>query len=135
MPVGFVGTVSTRRSTHVQLDVEEVWQGPDLAPQVWVVDGGGDGGEEVGVDWVAGERFLVLADEAFETNDCIAMRTSDVAGPDALAPATVRAPRDDGAQGAVPPDRSRVAGAIAAATCAVVLLTVARWRRRRGSAA
>lgn len=38
MPIACVGTVVAQRSARVQLGVEAVWRGPDLAPQVWVVN-------------------------------------------------------------------------------------------------
>lgn len=118
----------TQRSHHVQLEVETVWRGPDLAPLVWVV-GGGDAGEAVGVGWVRGQRFLVLTSPEFETNDCIATRVDAVDDLAALSPAAVRRPVPDGVTGA-----QRTGGVRVVALATVGLLVSATgvlwWRRR-----
>ncbi len=35
----FLGTVSAERRGYTQFTVEQVWRGPDLAPQVWLLSG------------------------------------------------------------------------------------------------
>lgn len=38
-PVVFVGTAEVNRRGYTRLAVVEVWHGPDLAPNVWVLSG------------------------------------------------------------------------------------------------
>ncbi|MGI8574594.1 MAG: hypothetical protein ACR2MA_04460 [Egibacteraceae bacterium] len=38
-PIVFTGTVIDERVGYGLVEVEQIWQGPDLAPQVWVQGG------------------------------------------------------------------------------------------------
>lgn len=140
LPVVFIGTVIEERVGYGRMEVEQVWQGPDLAPQVWVqggqdqppwparfligVAGSGD------IDFSLGDRYLVASDSSFRTNDCIAQPMTEERLAQ-LAPSEIREPAPDGLRGADPPLTNLAASLRLAALVVGSALLVRRWRRRR----
>ena len=139
-PVVFVGTAEESRRGYTKLAVDEVWHGPDLAPQVWVLAGQKqlpfplglvEGvGSSIDADLVEGHRYVIGAGRTFTTSVC---SIREVTGPTARTsgrPAHPRAPDAEGLDGADPPAGPWTIGLGAAA----VLLAGAglvSWVRRR----
>lgn len=112
-PVQFLGVAEEERRGFTRFMVVEVWEGPDLAPEVWVQSGQKQSpwpfsavtsvGSSVDADFRDGATYLVGATDDFTTNECTITETS--AGGEDLAdqPDKTRAPVTDGTQGADPP--------------------------------
>ncbi|MDQ3342512.1 MAG: hypothetical protein M3425_09715 [Actinomycetota bacterium] len=109
----FVGTVTAERLGHTQFRVEQVWRGPDLAPQVWLLSGTPQApwplrlvvrvGGSADVDLATGQRYVVAMEgDRFRTNDCL-VSEADRTLIAALAPERTREPVSSGATGARPP--------------------------------
>lgn len=137
-PVVFVGTAESERRGYTRFAVEEVWAGPDLAPEVWVLSGQEQPtwplsllsgvGSSTDADFFSGERYVVGASRSFTTDACsvteVGARARHV---------SARQPVEDGASGADPPigpvgQTLWVAGVLALAGVGVGFL---RHRRRR----
>jgi len=138
-PVIFVGTAEVERRGYTQFEVDEVWAGPDLAPQVWVLSGQQQPpwplslfsavGSSIDAEFVDGEQYVVGASRSFSTSACSVSEAVDT-----KAPGGVREPTEDGATGADPPigpveQVVWVAGTVAA------LAAVTRLLRRRRTGA
>jgi len=139
-PMIFVGTAESERRGYTRFAVEEVWAGPDLASEVWVLSGQEQPtwplsllfgvGSSTDADFVSGQRYVVGASRSFATDSC------SVAEVDARArPAGAREPVEDGASGADPPigpvgQTLWVAGLLALAGAGVGFLR--HLRRRMG---
>lgn len=137
-PVVFVGIAEQERRGYTRFTVEEVWDGPDLASEVWVLSGEEQAtwplslfvavSSSVDADFAPGERYVVGATRAFVTNACRAS-SIDV---DASQPGA-RQPVEDGSVGADPPlgplgQIMWVAGILGLAVASIGLLR--RFRRR-----
>lgn len=106
--VVFVGTAEAERRGYTRFAVEEVWAGPDLAPEIWVRSGQDQPtwplsylsavGSSVDAEFVARDRYVVGASRSFATSACSV--SWDEVGP---SPADARTPVDDGETGADPP--------------------------------
>ena len=104
----FVGTVENERRGYTRFAVDEVWAGPDLAPEVWVLTGQEQPpwplslfsavSSSVDADLLEGEPYVIGASRSFSTSAC---SIGDVET--ARAPADVRQPVEDGDPGADPP--------------------------------
>ncbi|MDQ3342333.1 MAG: hypothetical protein M3524_01975 [Actinomycetota bacterium] len=106
----FVGTVSAQRRGYTQFMVEQVWRGPDLAPQVWLLSGTPQApwpislvlrtASSADADLVAGRRYVVATEggDRFHTNACIVHEATPrlIA---ALAPENTRGPVSSGLTG------------------------------------
>ena len=135
-PVVFVGTAEEERRGYTRFRVDQVWAGPDLAPEVWVLSGQRQPpwplglvsavGSSSDADFVPGEQYVVGASRSFGTGAC---SVSDVAGTE--APAEVRGPAEDGTTGADPPTGPLGLTMGAAALAAGVTAVAALVRRRR----
>ena len=137
-PVVFVGTPVEDRGGHTKFEVTEVWEGPDLAPEVWLLTGQEQPpwplsllqsvGSSNDATLVSGDSYVIGATEAFTTNDCT------IGSPDgaaSLRPEDPREPVDSGTDGVDPPPGPvaktlSVAGVLGALAAVVVAL-----RRRR----
>jgi hypothetical protein len=139
-PVVFVGTAQEERRGFTRFEVEEVWAGPDLAEQVWVLSGQEQPpfplnmfsavASSVDADFVDGERYVVGASDDFSTGACsVSEATADL---DSLRPDDARPPVDGGSTGADPPVGSWTIGLLGAGAGALVALVVVVRRRRRG---
>ena len=135
-PVVFVGVVESERRGYTRFHVEEVWAGPDLAPEVWVRSGQEQPawplsllsgvGSSMDADLVTGERYVVGASGSFATDVCSVTEVNA-----RVHRAGAREPVAKGAAGADPPIGAGgqslwVAGVLAFAGAGVGLL-----RRRR----
>jgi len=111
--VVFVGVPEEERRGYTRLAVVEVWNGPDLAPEVWVRTGQeqppfplnlmAGTGSSVDADLAEGRPYAVGADGDFVTNVC---RIRELARPVSSAPGRpdgAREPSLDGLGGADPP--------------------------------
>ncbi len=138
--VVFVGTAEEERRGYTRLVVEEVWHGPDLAPEVWVLSGQEQPpfpfnllqvvGSSNDADFVDGHRYVVGASDSFQTGAC---SSEEVVGATEQAPGRPRNPRGpeaEGLEGADPPAGPWEIGLVSAG---VVLATggLVRWLRRR----
>ena len=111
--VVFVGTLEEERRGYSRLAVQEVWVGPDLAPEVWVLTGQEQPpfpftlfsgvSSSVDADLRRGERYVVGASEAFSTNACSIADVSDESTLDEQRPPVTREPSEAGSEGADPP--------------------------------
>lgn len=137
-PVIFSGTVVEERGTYARFEVDHVWEGPDLADEVWVQGGTeqatwpfslwGQSMSSIDAEFEVGEAYVVGASDDFTTTTCSVTPADGVSLPN-----DVRAPTGDGAQGADVP-LSPVAQSLLAATVTaalVVLVVVGRRRRHR----
>ena len=137
-PVVFVGTAEAERRGYTRFAVEEVWAGPDLAPEVWVLSGQEQPtwplsllsgvGSSTDADFVQGDRYVVGASRSFDTSAC-SIEELDAASvrPDA------REPVDDATTGADPPigpvgQTLWMVGFLVLLTAGVVVLRRARRR-------
>lgn len=78
--VVFVGTAEAERRGYTRLRAEEVWHGPDLAPEVWVLSGQEQPpfllnlltgvSSSVDAELVEGSRYVIGASEQFSTSAC-----------------------------------------------------------------
>ena len=138
--VVFVGRAEEERRGYTRLVVEEVWRGPDLAPEVWVLSGQEQPpvpfnllqavGSSNDADFVDGHRYVVGASDGFQTGAC---SSEEVVGTTEQAPGRPREPRvpqADGLEGADPPAGPWQIGLVSAG---VVLAAggLVRWLRRR----
>ena len=139
-PVVFVGVAESERRGYTRFHVEKVWDGPDLAPEVWVRSGQEQPmwplslfygvGSSVDADFVSGERYVVGASGSFATDACSVTEANA-----RLRRAGAREPIADGAVGADPPigpvgQSLWVAGVLAFAGAGVALLRRRRRHRR-----
>lgn len=137
-PVIFSGTVVENRTGYTRFDVDRVWEGPDLADEVWV-QGGQDQApwplnlvqqveSSVDAQFVVGSAYVVGAGSDFSTQAC---SITEAAGHE--PPADARTPVDDGARGADVPmsplAQTVVAAGLMAAVVTGVMLLVRRRRR------
>ena len=136
-PVIFVGSAETERRGYTRFQVEEVWAGPDLAPEVWVLSGQKQSpwplnliqgvSSSTDASFVEGRRYVVGASESFATNTC-AISTKAKDNPAAHAPV------EGGATGANPPagplELALWVGVVIAVLAGSVSLVQARRRRR-----
>lgn len=139
-PIIFVGTAEDERGGYTRFTVSEVWEGPDLAAEVWVLSGQQQPSfpfnlistvaSSVDADFTDGERYLVGADGEFETNACRVQEMSTVPA-DQAPPNGVREPTGDGATGADPPLGPVEQGLLVSAVLALMISSAVLWRRRR----
>jgi hypothetical protein len=143
-PVVFVGTAGEQRGSYTRFAVSEVWQGPDLAPEVWLLTGqeqppwplslvlGVSSSNDATL--TSGERYVVGASEDFATGAC----SIDEASTEATAgqrPEEARPPVDaGGAEGADPPLGAVGKGLVGAAVVATLGAVLVVRRRRRHNA-
>ncbi len=107
-PVIFVGTAEADRRGYTRFEVDEVWAGPDLAPEVWVLSGQKQApwplslvtgvSSSVDAQFDHGEQYVVGASRSFATNACSFDSADGVA-----SPADAREPVEHGLTGADPP--------------------------------
>lgn len=138
-PVVFVGTAGEERGGYTKFQVSEVWHGPDLAPEVWVLTGQEQPpwplnvflavGSSTDASLSAGDTYVIGATDGFTTNECSIAATSSAAV-DPLRPGEVRPPAEDGSTGADPP-LGPLGQAVpsAAVVAAMIGLLVVRTRR------
>lgn len=134
----FVGTPVEQRRGYTRLEVEEVWAGPDLAPEVWVLSGQAQPpwpfylfssvSSSIDAELADGETYVVGATDEFSTGLCSVGAVEENAG---LRPDEVREPAADGLRGADPPAGPWLTGLGFAALVVVPLLGLAAWWRRR----
>ncbi|QCX26116.1 hypothetical protein [Nocardioides jishulii] len=139
-PVIFSGTAVEERGTYTKFEVERVWEGPDLAEEVWV-----QGGQEqeswpfsllgqvmssLDAEFDLGEHYVVGAADDFSTTIC---SVTDAEAHE--VPADARTPVEGGAQGADVPLSPWIATLLVAGAAAGVLTAaVVLVRRRRAIA-
>ena len=136
-PVVFVGAAEGERRGYTRFAVQEVWAGPDLAPEVWVQSGQEQPpwplsllsavSSSADAEFVEGERYVVGASRSFDTGACSVAEATD----DQRAGA--RTPVADGAVGADPPT-GPVGQALWAVRSAGVVAGGVSWLRRRRTA-
>lgn len=124
--------------------VTEVWSGPDLAPEVWVLSGQEQPrwpvnlflgvGSSNDAEFAHGDRYVVGASKAFQTGACSADELPTDRTSAAGRPGDVRPPTPDGAQGADPPIGPPGQGLWVAGLVAVVAVPTALSRARRAAA-
>lgn len=135
-PVVFSGIVVEDRGAYTRFSVDKVWEGPDLAGEVWV-QGGQDQtwwplnlfqqvASSVDAEFEVGEQYVVGADEDFTTNLC-----SVAAIDERPVPEDAREPVGNGSEGADVP-MSPAKQTVLAAGGLAVLVGVVVARRRRG---
>lgn len=140
--VVFVGVPEEERRGYTRLVVLEVWDGPDLAPEVWVRTGQqqppvplnllAGTSSSVDADLAEGSAYAVGADGDFVTNVCrireLARPVSSVPG----RPEGAREPSLDGLGGADPPAGPWKIGIVSALLvfAGARLVHFARTRRR-----
>ncbi len=141
LPVAFLGTALQERNGFTRMSVEEVWRGPDLAPEVWVRTGQ----QQLEPDLMTtssadahlerGTQYVVGAEDADLWADACSVSLPE----EATRPATVREPVTGGATGATPVEPPRATDdddgrrAMAAGRVGAVLavgLGLLAWRRR-----
>ena len=135
-PVVFSGIVVEDRGAYTRLAVDKVWEGPDLAGEVWVQGGQGQAWwplnlfqqveSSVDAEFEVGEQYVVGASDDFTTSAC-----SVAAVDERPAPEDAREPVGNGDAGADVP-MSPVRQTVLAAGALAVLVTVVVARRRRG---
>ncbi len=131
----FVGQAVEERRGYTRFEVSEVWAGPDLAEEVWVLSGTEQPpwplrwfsavSSSVDASFEAGTTYVVGASEDFETSAC----SIGTVGSE-TAPGDPRAPRADGLDGADPPLSPVAEGIIAGG--AALLLVGGLWALIRG---
>ncbi|HEU4812136.1 MAG TPA: hypothetical protein VFT00_08330 [Nocardioides sp.] len=140
-PVVFVGTAQEERRGFTRFEVEEVWAGPDLADEVWVLSGQEQPpfplnmfsavSSSVDAEFIDGDRYVVGASDDFRTGACsVSEATADL---DSLRPDDARSPVDGGATGADPPLGPWTIGLMGAGAGVLVALAVAVRRHRRAA--
>ena len=82
-PVIFVGTAGEERRGYTRFEVGEVWAGPDLAPEVWVLSGQKQApwplslvtgvSSSADAQFDDGEQYVVGASRSFSTSASIAL--------------------------------------------------------------
>ena len=107
-PVIFVGTAESERRGYTRFRVDEVWAGPDLAAEVWVLSGQEQPlwplslvsgvSSSIDTEFEDGERYVVGATTSFRTGACSVSGVEGTTKPD-----DPRSPVADGATGADPP--------------------------------
>ena len=112
-PIIFVGTADAERGGFTRFTVTEVWAGPDLAPEVWVLSGQEQPrwplnlflgvGSSDDAEFVHGDRYVVGASKAFHTGACAVDEVPAGRRGAAGRPENFRMPTADGAEGANPP--------------------------------
>lgn len=139
--VVFVGVAEEERRGYTRLVVLEVWDGPDLAPEVWVRTGQEQPpfplnlmagvGSSVDADLAEGRPYAVGADGDFVTNVC---RIRELSRPVSSAPGRpdgAREPSLDGLEGADPPAGPWQIGIVSALLVFATARLVYVVRRRR----
>jgi hypothetical protein len=136
-PVVFDGIADAQRGGYTRFVVLRVWDGPDLAPEVWVLSGQAQPpfplnlfssvASSTDADFVHGEYYLVGASDTFETGACSAQEMSD----DVVPPDDVRGPTNGGSEGADPPLAPVWQAVSLAAVIVAVVAPFVLWRRRR----
>lgn len=106
----FTGTAVEERRGFTRFDVDEVWAGPDLAPEVWVLSGQRQPpwplyvlsgvASSVDAEFEPGVRYAVGATSDFATSACSVAEVSSVPN---LRPADVRTPVAGGSHGSDAP--------------------------------
>jgi hypothetical protein len=141
-PVIFVGRAIEERRGYSKFQVTEVWAGPDLATNVWVLSGQEQPAwpfyyfqgvaSSVDADFKIGKEYVVGAGRGFATSSCSIAASGDN---QLKPPADVRAPTDDGSEGADPPPGPMMTGAGLGLLLAAPVLVVTGLvgRRRRSS--
>jgi hypothetical protein len=135
-PVIFLGSAESERRGYTRFAVEEVWAGPDLAPEVWVRSGqdqppwplsllsavsSSDDANFVHEGW-----YVVGASRSFDTGACsVTEADAGTRHPGA------REPVDDGAEGVDPPIGPFEQALWVAGLLALAAATVGWLRRRR----
>jgi hypothetical protein len=142
-PVGseivFAGTAVEARGGYTRFEVEEVWTGPPLAPEVWIrtgqdqspwpVDRLAGVSSSTDAELTEGEASVVGTDPgAFATSVCATAEAAAVAD---LRPADARPPDADGLAGADPPNAPAEQVSWLAGLAAALGLGVAALRRLR----
>lgn len=138
----FVGTVEETGDGFTRFQVEEVWRGPDLAPETWVQTGQEQppwplslfesAASSTDADLAVGRRYVVGTYGDFVTNSCLVAEMGNAAEFGDLKPANVREPVAQAPQGADPP----VDGRLLMGGVVVVVVSGLAWlvwlRKRRG---
>jgi len=140
----FVGTADVERRGFTQFAVNEVWAGPDLAPEVWVLSGQRQPAWPLNLlygvsssgdaDFIQGSEYVVGASADFRTGAC-SVRELTPGQSAAGRPADVRTPTSDGAEGADPPIGPVGQGLWIAGLLAAAGLAIIGTRRRRAQSA
>lgn len=112
-PVVFVGSVEEQRRGFTRFSVVEVWAGPDLASEVWVLSGQrqppwpmsmfGGVGSSADADFRDGATYVVGTSQGFGTGACSVEEASSDLKEIAGRPNEPRAPVSNGEEGADPP--------------------------------
>lgn len=140
-PVVFVGTAQEERRGFTRFEVEEVWAGPDLAVEVWVLSGQEQPpfplnmfsavSGSTDAEFIDDERYVVGASDDFSTGACsVSEATADL---DSLRPDGARSPVDGGSTGADPPLGPWTIGLMGVGVGALGALVVVLRRRRRAA--
>ncbi|CAN5871000.1 hypothetical protein BH20ACT6_BH20ACT6_20580 [soil metagenome] len=141
-PVVVVGTPTESRRGFTRLEVSEVWRGPDLAEQVWVLSGQEQPAWPISLfqgvssstdaDLQHGTAYIVGASMDFITNDCVVRAAGSKAELQKQRPADIRKPTVDGLTGADPPPPAWAPWAVTAAGVSTVWIAAGtllrRWR-------
>jgi hypothetical protein len=136
----FVGSAEEERRGYTRMVVEEVWHGPDLAPEVWLLSGQKQPpfpisllqtvGSSVDAELVEGDGYVIGATEAFHTSVC---SIEELSGPTAQAPGRPESPREPVAEGLAGVDPPAGPWEIGLVSAAVVLAAggLVQWLRSR----
>lgn len=131
----FVGTLQEERRGYARLKVAEVWSGPDLADEVWVLSGQAQApwpfyfltvvGSSNDVSFVEDQPFVVGASNDFTTGECSVSWLDQAA-----ERADARQPSDNGLTGADPPHPTWL-GVIGLGALPAALIAGLLYRRQR----
>jgi hypothetical protein len=134
----FVGTAREERRGYTRFEVDEVWAGPELAEQVWVLSGQEQGpfplflfsavGSSNDAAFADGERYVVGATPDFRTGACSVAEADAI---DSLRPDLTRGPVDGAATGADPPASWLRISAVSGGAALMVGGAVLSWRHRK----
>jgi hypothetical protein len=138
----FVGSAEEERRGFTRFSVDEVWNGPDLGPDVWVQSGQQQPpwplnlvfgvSSSVDVQFRIGESYVVGASRDFHTSECSVQALAGEIDP-GLRPDNVRTPVSDGAEGADPPIGPWAIGLILTGVAAASGAGLVLYRRRRSA--
>jgi hypothetical protein len=137
-PVILSGTAVEERRGFTRFQVDEVWAGPDLAPEVWVRSGQRQPpwpfylfsgvASSVDADFVIGEAYVVGAGASFDTSACSIAIPAEARD---LRPPDPRSPEAGGAAGADPPAGAWLTWGGPAGVVLLAAAALVGWRRRR----
>lgn len=131
-PIIFVGTPTEFAGGYSLVTVEEIWRGPDLPSQVWLLTGQkhADVASSTDAHLDRGTSYVIGASKDLTTNACSIAELSDTERVGDLRPENPRQPVSDGANESEPVIPLWTVVLAAGAAGAGILAIVLRLRRR-----